>query len=143
MVYCPVDRQSPYPKGGTPHMELSYFFGAAAGGFLLMAAVGIQALIALFSSIPLAKRRKKECPGFDLQRAFRRITVTSVSAVVLVVAITIAVIHFTSMAPTAGYLFGMILGFVLSIKRMTPNNAENQKRFESIYADCYPSGHKD
>lgn len=143
MVYCPVDRRSPYPKGGTPHMELSYFFGAAAGGFLLMAAVGIQALIALFSSIPLAKRRKKECPGFDLQRAFRRITVTSMSTVVLVVAITIAVIHFTSMAPTAGYLFGMILGFVLSIKRMTPNNAENQKRFESIYADCYPSGHKD
>lgn len=119
-------------------MELSYFFGAAAGGFVLMAAVGIQALIALFASIPLAKRRKKECPGFDLQRAFRRITVVSVSVVVLVLAVTIAVIHLTSMPTTGGYLLGMILGFVLSIKRMTPNNAENQKHFEAAYADCYP-----
>lgn len=121
-------------------MEIAYFLGAAAGGFVLMAAVGIQALIALFSSIPLAKRRKKECPGFNLQRAFRRITVISAAAAVLVVAITIAVVCFTSIAPTAGYLFGMILGFVLSIKRMTPNNAENRKRFEASFADCYPGG---
>ena len=33
-------------------MNIPYFFGAAAGGFVLMAAVGIQALVALFSSIP-------------------------------------------------------------------------------------------
>lgn len=119
-------------------MEIAYFLGAAACGFVLMAAVGIQALIALFSSIPLAKRRKKECPGFDLQRAFRRITVFSVTAIVLVVVLTIAVVRFTSMAPTAGYLFGMILCFVLGLKRMTPNNAENQTRFEASFADCYP-----
>ena len=40
-----------------------YFFGAAAGGFIVMACVGVQALVALFSSIPLAKRRRRENPG--------------------------------------------------------------------------------
>lgn len=121
-------------------MELSYFFGAAAGGFLLMAAVGLQALVAMFSSIPLAKRRKKQYAGFDLNKALHRIVLIAVSAMVLVIAVTVAVIRLTSMATTGGYLLGMILGFLLSLKRMTPNNEENRKRFERTYADCYPPG---
>lgn len=119
-------------------MEISYFFGAAAGGFVLMAAVGIQALVALFSSIPLAKRRKTEDPAFDLKRARRRIIQVTVLVAVLVTVVTALVIHFTSTVPTIGYLFGMILAFVLSIKRMTPNNEQNQKAFAEAYADCYP-----
>lgn len=55
-------------------MSSPYFFGAAVGGFLLMTAVGVPALVALCSSIPLAKRRKTETPGFDLKRAYHRIT---------------------------------------------------------------------
>lgn len=119
-------------------MEISYFFGAAAGGFVLMAAIGIQALVALFSSIPLAKRRHREHPEFNLGRAYRRIVLVSVLVILLVVVITALVIHFTSIAPTLGYLTGMILAFVMSIKRMSPNNAQNQKGFEEAYADCYP-----
>ena len=52
-------------------MSSPYFFGAAVGGFLLMTAVGVPALVALCSSIPLAKRRKTETPGFDLKRAYQ------------------------------------------------------------------------
>jgi hypothetical protein len=120
-------------------MAISYFFGAAAGGFVLMAAIGIQALVALFSSIPLARRRKKECPDFDLKRAYRRITQVTILVSVLIIVITALVIRFTSTAPAVGYLFGMILAFVMSWKRMSPNNAQNQKGFEEAYADCYPS----
>lgn len=119
-------------------MQISYFFGAAAGGFILMAAIGIQALVALFSSIPLAKRRHKEYPAFNLKKAYRRIALVSVLVIGLVILVTALVLHFTDTAPTLGYLMGMILAFVLSIQRMSPNNAQNQKGFEEAYADCYP-----
>ena len=119
-------------------INVSYFFGAAAGGFVLMAAVGIQALVALFSSIPLAKRRHRENSGFDLKRAYRRIVQVTLIVLILVGVITALVIRFTPISATAGYLFGMILAFVLSIKRMTPNNEMNQRNFEEAYVDCYP-----
>lgn len=119
-------------------MDIPFFFGAAAGGFVLMAAVGIQALVALFSSIPLAKRRKRENDAFDLKRAYRRIVQVAVVVIVLVAAVTALVVHFAPMSATAGYLMGMILAFVLCIKRMSPNNETNQKNFEESYQDCYP-----
>ena len=119
-------------------MNIPYFFGAAAGGFVLMAAVGIQALVALFSSIPLAKRRHQEDSAFDLKRAYRRIIQVTLVVLVLVGVITALVVSFAPMSATAGYLFGMILAFVLSIKRMSPNNETNQQNFDEAYADCYP-----
>ena len=118
--------------------QLPYFFGAAAGGFIVMACIGIQALLALFSSIPLAKRRHRENPAFDLKKARSRIIMVTLMVLILVGVISAVVIHFTSIAPTAGYLFGMIVAFVCSIPRMTPNNEQNQKNFDEAYADCYP-----
>ncbi len=120
-------------------MAISCFLGAVVGGFVLMAAVGIQALVALFSSIPLAKRRKKEHPDFDLNRAYHRILVVSVSILILMAAVTVALLRLTSTAPSLGFLLGMILGFVASLPRMSPNNQKNQKNFEKVYADCYAS----
>lgn len=121
-------------------MSSPYFFGAAVGGFLLMTAVGVPALVALCSSIPLAKRRKTETPGFDLKRAYHRITHLVVLAAVMMVLVTVLVIRFTTDALTLGYLFGLILAFAPRIKEITPNNQKNQKKFEHVYADCYPSG---
>lgn len=121
-------------------MSIPYFFGAAAGGFLLMTAVGVPALVALCASIPLAKRRKTETPGFDLKRAYRRITHLVVLAAILMVLLTVLVIRFTADVSTLGYLLGLILAFVPRIKEMTPNNQKNQEKFERIFADCYPSG---
>ena len=118
--------------------QLPYFFGAAAGGFIVMACIGIQALVALFSSIPLAKRRHRENPAFDLKRARRRIIMVTLLVLILAGVITALVIHFTSIAPTAGYLFGMIVAFLCCLQRMTPNNEQNQKNFDEAYADCYP-----
>ena len=121
-------------------MSSPYFFGAAVGGFLLMTAVGVPALVALCSSIPLAKRRKTETPGFDLKRAYRRITHLVVLAAILMILVTVLVIRFTADVTTLGYLLGLILAFVPRIKELTPNYQQNQENFERIYADCYPSG---
>ena len=110
-------------------MSSPYFFGAAVGGFLLMTAVGVPALVALCSSIPLAKRRKTETPGFDLKRAYHRITHLVVLAAVMMVLVTVLVIRFTTDALTLGYLFGLILAFAPRIKEITPNNQKNQKKF--------------
>ena len=114
------------------------FLGAAAGGFLFMHFIGVQVLISLLSSIPLAKRRHRENPGFDLNRAYRRIFCISVTGLVLVLLVSALVIRFTSNASTLGYLVGLILAVICSIKRMTPTSKKNQRSFEHVYGDCYP-----
>lgn len=119
-------------------MSIPYFFGAAAGGFVLMAAIGIQALVALFSSIPLAKRRHVENPEFNLKKAYRRITQVTILVTILVGVITALVIAFAPTSAMTGYLFGMILALVMSFKRMSPNDEKNQSSFAEAYADCYP-----
>lgn len=120
-------------------MAVSYFFGFAAGGFVLMAAIGVQALVAVFSSIPLAKRRYRENPLFDLKRARQRIVKVTLLTLTIVATATVLVLRFASASARLGFLFGMILAFALSMNRMTPNNAQNQSSFEEAYADCYPS----
>ena len=120
-------------------MPIPLFFGAAIGGYLLMAVVGIQALIALFSSIPLAKRRHLETSEFDLKKARRRITRIILTVSVLVAVVTSLLVLWAPISATSGYLFGMILAFVCSIKRMSPNDARNQAHFSKTYADCYPA----
>ena len=119
-------------------MAISYFFGFAAGGFVLMAAVGIQALVALFSSVPLTRRHQKECPEFNTKRAYRRIVQVTVLTCLVVGAASALVVQFTSAASILGYLFGMVLAFVLNIRRMSPTNETNRKNYEESYADCYP-----
>lgn len=118
--------------------DLPYLFGAAAGGFVLLAAIGIQALVALFSSLPLARRRKREVPDFDLKRAHRRILQVIILVTVLVAIITALVFHFGTTAIIVGYSAGMALAFLLSLNRLTPNNAQNQTTFAEAYADCEP-----
>ena len=49
------------------------FLCAAALGFCMMSLFGVQALVAVCSSIPLANRRKKQEPDFDLSMALRRV----------------------------------------------------------------------
>ena len=117
-------------------MKLSVLLGAAAAGFLCMSLVGMQALVALFSSIPLAKRRHRENPAFDLRRAYRRIRMVAVLAVVLTVLATILAAALLPLPAVVGYLLGMILGFVCFLRRMSPNNERNQRSFDRFYEDC-------
>lgn len=119
-------------------MPIAYFFGFAAGGFVLMAAVGIQALVALFSSIPLTRRHVKDCPEFNTQRAYHRIIQVTVISCLLVGVASILIVHFAAPLSILGYLFGMVLAFVFNIRRMTPNNELNRKNYEESYTDCYP-----
>lgn len=48
------------------------------------------------------------------------------------------VIWLTAAPGTFGYLLGAILSFLRNLDRMTPNNRRNQRRFEKLFADCYP-----
>lgn len=114
------------------------FFAAAVVGFFIMSAFGIQALVDLCSSIPLARRRKKQEPDFDLSMALRRIARRAVIGFLGVAVITILVVWLTSILGTFGYLLGMILSFLRNLNRMTPNNRRNQRRFDRTFADCYP-----
>ena len=124
-------------------MPILLFFGSAVGGYLLMALVGIQALIALFSSIPLAKRRHLETSEFDLKKARRRITRIILTVSALIAVVTGLLILWAPISATSGYLFGMILAFVCSIRRMSPNDVRNQAHFSKTYEDCYPSEEED
>lgn len=119
--------------------ELPLFLGFAVGGFLLMAAVGIRAAVALFSSIPLTRRRKEVCPGFNARAAFVRIAQVSSLSILLCAGVTALVIRFGSTAVITGYGLGFVLAFALNLKRMSPTDAQNQKNYEKFYADCYPS----
>ena len=119
-------------------MSFAYFFGAAAGGFILMAAIGLQALVALFSSIPLVRRHKAENPEFNAGRAYRRIAMVVVIVFAIFAVITLLVAHYVSTAALLGFLVGLVLAFLMSLKRLSPDNELNQKNFEDSYVDCYP-----
>ena len=113
------------------------FLLAAAVGFAVMSLFGIRALVAVCSSVPLARRRKKEFPAFDLTLAFRRILRQAVVGILGVSALTALAIWLLSFPNIFGYLLGMIVSFLQNLNRMTPNSRRNQRRFERIFADCY------
>ena len=105
-----------------------HFLCAAVAGFLIMSIFGVQALVALCSSISLARRRKHQVPAFDL----------ALIGFLGVAVISALMIWLTAAPGTFGYLFGMILSFLKNLNRMTPNDRKNQRRFEKMFADCYP-----
>lgn len=98
----------------------------------------LHALIALLSSLPLARAHHHSNPAFDLRRAYRRIIRTFWMSLLSMILATVLVIHLTPFLVTVGYFFGMILALLRSFRRMTPNNEQNQAAFASRYADCYP-----
>lgn len=115
-----------------------HFLCAAVAGFLIMSIFGVQALVALCSSISLARRRKHQVPAFDLALALRRIAWRTVIGFLGVAVISALMIWLTAAPGTFGYLFGMILSFLKNLNRITPNDRKNQRRFEKMFADCYP-----
>ena len=119
-------------------MDVWFSLAAAVIGYILMSAVGLRALIALLSSLPLARAHHRSNPAFDLHRAHRRIIRTFWASLFIMILATVLVIHLTPFLVTVGYVFGMILALLCSIRRMTPNNERNQAAFASRYANCYP-----
>ena len=120
-------------------MTVVSFLSAALGGLLLMTAIGVQVLIALFSSIPLAKRRYRKCPDFDLKKARRRILSIMVLGTLFMTLVTVLMLVYAPGVSSSGYLFGLILALLRSIRRMSPTDRRNQQSFERMFADCYPS----
>ena len=124
-------------------MTVFPFLSAAVGGYILMAVIGIQVLIALFSSIPLAKRRHQLCPVFNFAKAKRRIIFIMVSGSILMVGITVLMLWLAPAPSSTGYLFGLILSLLCSIRRMSPSDRRNQTSFTRMFADCYFSDDED
>lgn len=120
-------------------MDVWFSLAAAVIGYTLMSAVGLRALIALLSSLPLARAHHRINPAFDLHRAYRRIIRTFWASLLIMILATVLVIRLTPFLVTVGYVFGMILALLCSIRRMTPNNERNQAVFASRYANCYPN----
>ena len=121
--------------------KIPCFIGAVIGGACaLWSMVCIRFVLPelLRGAAPLAKRRHRKNPGFDLKKANRRILRISLIGFVLLLLVSAIVMRFVSVISTMGYLIGLILSLVCSIRRMTPNNRKNQRSFEHIYADCYP-----
>lgn len=118
-------------------------FFSAILGYCVMGIFGVQALVAVCSSVSLAKRRNQQFPEFDLSRALRRILRHVVIGAAAVLLISVLVIWLTSFTGTLGYFLGMILAFLRNLNRMTPNNRRNQYRFEKTFADCYFSDDED
>ena len=77
-----------------------------------------------------------ENPAFDLRRAYRRTLLVTVLAAVLTVLAAILAAVLLPLPAVAGYLLGMILGFVCSLRRLSPNNERNQRIFARFYEDC-------
>lgn len=81
-----------------------HFLCAAVAGFLIMSIFGVQALVALCSSISLARRRKHQVPAFDLALALRRIAWRTVIGFLGVAVISALMIWLTAAPGTFGYL---------------------------------------
>ena len=113
-----------------------HFLCAAVASFLIMSIFGVQALVALCSSIS-GQTPKAKVPAFDLALALRRIAWRTVIGFLGVAVISALMIWLTAAPGTFGYLFGMILSFLKNLNRMTPNDRKNQRRFEKMFADCY------
>ena len=118
--------------------DIPLFFGAAAGGFILMAAIGVQAAVALFSSVPLTRRHKELHPDFNAKKAYIRVAQVSILTSIFCALITAVIYHFTSTPVIMGFGLGFILAFLMNLKRMSPDNQKNQHSYEKAYADCYP-----
>lgn len=111
---------------------------AAAGGFVVMASLCIQAFIALFSTLPLIHHTVQKNPAFNAKKAKRRVFQVIVLVLILSAICFALVWHFLSSFALYGFLGGMVLAFFASLKRISPNSQINQDRFKESYADCFP-----
>ena len=124
-------------------LAVLHFLAAAILGFAVMSIFGVQSLVAVCSSIPLAKRRSRKSPEFNLSLAMRKIVRHVLIGVLALAVISVAAIWLTDTPGTFGYLLGMILAFLAGLGRMTPNSPRNQRRFEKVFADCYEQDDED
>lgn len=117
--------------------NISYFFIAAAGGFVVMASVTIQALRTLCVAFPLIAATKASDPNFLAKVASNRAKTVVALPVVFTVIVSALLHTFASGMILYGYWFGMALALLLSRKELSPKSDANAERFQRLYGDCY------
>lgn len=110
----------------------------AAGGFVVMASLCIQAFIALFSTLPLIHKAVEKYPNFNSKKAKRRVFQVVILVLVLSAIFVGLVLHYLSTFALYGFFGGMVLALLASLNRITPNRQANQDSFKESYADCFP-----
>lgn len=118
-------------------MNISYFFIAAAVGFVVMATITVQAIEAFFITPSLIRQAFAQDPDFQVETARRRnrqvgIILTLPSVIICLVASTLV-----SGELLWGYWFGFVVALLASYQRFQPNRTENQEKFKNSYADCF------
>lgn len=116
---------------------ISYFFIAAAAGFVVMAAITVQAIEALFTTPALIRQAFAQDPAFQVETARRRSRQVAIILTLPSVIICVVVTALVSGALLWGYWFGFAVALLASYQRFQPNRIENQEKFKQSYMDCY------
>lgn len=117
--------------------SISYFFIAAAVGFVVMAAITIQALEALLTTPILIRKAYEADPDFRVEAARRRSRQVAIIVLLPSLIICVLVTAFLSGSLLWGYWFGFVVALVVSYQRFQPNREENQEKFKQSYIDCF------
>lgn len=118
-------------------MNITYFFAAAAIGFVLMASVTVQALEALTVTIKLIAKAKQEDEGFRVNHAKRRVRQVCILLLGVTALICISVITFANDAIALGFMAGFVVAVPCCYQRFQVDRPETQERFRQSYLDCY------
>lgn len=118
-------------------MNITYFFAAAAIGFVLMAAVAIQAIEALVTTRTLIAKAQEEDPDFRANVAKSRVRQICILLLGATFIICGLVITFANASIVYGFMAGFVFALPCSYQRLQANRPENQEKFRKLYFDCY------
>lgn len=116
---------------------MTYFFIAAAVGFVLMLCVTVQAIEALTATQYLIRKAAQEDAGFRAQVAKRRSIQVAVILLIPTVIACLLVQAFATGSMLWGYWFGFVLAMLLNIPRYQGKRPENAEKFRNSYVDCF------
>ncbi|WP_409968308.1 hypothetical protein RFF05_17635 [Bengtsoniella intestinalis] len=117
--------------------SISYFFIAAAVGFVVMAAITAQAIEALFTTPILIRNAFVKDPDFQVATARMRSRQVAILLTIPSIIICAIITIFLSDSLLWGYWFGFVVALVVSYQRFQPNRVENQEKFKQSYIDCF------
>ncbi len=117
--------------------SISYFFIAAAVGFVVMAAIFVQAIEALFITPLHIQKAFAKDPDFQVATARLRSRQVAILLTIPSIIICAIVSIFLSGSLLWGYWFGFVVALLASYQRFQPSREENQEKFKQSYIDCF------
>lgn len=118
-------------------MNLTYFFAAAAIGFVIMATITAQGIEALVSIPHLIRQAMAQDPDFREAIARRRSRQLAILLFVATAILCGLISHFISGSLLWGFWFGFVVALPASYQRFQSSNPENYEKFCKAYGDCF------